>query len=288
MCGRDFFLAYSPEREDPGRREPRPRPSPSSWAASTRSSTDVAMVLYEQRHRARCTASPPRRSPKPSKLLENIYRAVNIAMVNEMKVRPHRDGHRRVGGHRSGVDEALRLPAFYPGTGARRSLHSDRPVLSHLEGEGDRPQHPIHRAGRARSTPTCAAYVVSRVSLALNEDRQAAAGQQDPGDRHRLQAERRRHSGEPRRGDHRAPAGARGGRCRTTIRTCPTSRRCATSTSSSSSIPLTKAAIGEQDCVLIVTDHDGRGLRAPRPARARSSSTAATRWPGSRIRRRRS
>ena len=57
-------------------------------------------------------------------------------------------GHRRLGGDRCRQDEALRLHAVLPRPGARRPLHSDRPVLPHLEGARIRRRNPLHRARR--------------------------------------------------------------------------------------------------------------------------------------------
>ena len=61
----------------------------------------------------------PARSPKLTKLLENIYRAVNIALVNELKMVADRDGHRHLGGDRRRRDQAVRLHAVLsrPGLG---------------------------------------------------------------------------------------------------------------------------------------------------------------------------
>ena len=118
QAGRDFFLAFSPEREDPGnpnftaarhsqgrgRNRRGQRPSwPSAllarpWPRSCRSrSCEVAEAC---------------------KILENTYRAVNIALVNELKMLFDADGHRRLGGDRRRQDQAVRLPGrFIPAPG---------------------------------------------------------------------------------------------------------------------------------------------------------------------------
>ena len=84
VCGTDFFLAYSPEREDPGRdidRATIPRVVGGVDAAST----DVAAILYGHLVEKVITVSSAEVA-EASKLLENIYRAVNIALVNELKI----------------------------------------------------------------------------------------------------------------------------------------------------------------------------------------------------------
>ena len=84
-CGKDFFLAFSPEREDPGRKSHSTRNIPKLVGGIDEASGHVAAELY------RCAIDKVisvRNSEvaESAKLLENIYRAVNIAMVNEMKV----------------------------------------------------------------------------------------------------------------------------------------------------------------------------------------------------------
>ena len=61
-------------------------------------------------------------------------------------VRP--DGHRRVGGDRSGRDEAVRVHVVQARSRPRRSLHPDRSLLPHVEGAGVRLLHRVHRARR--------------------------------------------------------------------------------------------------------------------------------------------
>ena len=58
------------------------------------------------------------------------------------------DGHQRVGSHRRGQDQAVRIHALLSGSRARRPLHSDRSVLFVVEGAAKRLRMPLHRAGR--------------------------------------------------------------------------------------------------------------------------------------------
>src|SRR5690606_29838693 len=82
--GTDFFLAYSPEREDPGREGFTTSTIPKLVGGCDEISGDLAMELYtriiKKIHRVRSAEIA-----EAAKLLENIYRAVNIAMVNELK-----------------------------------------------------------------------------------------------------------------------------------------------------------------------------------------------------------
>ena len=83
-CGRDFFLAFSPEREDPGRADPTIS-IPKVVGGACAGATELATALYSQIFEAVVPVSSTRVA-EASKLTENIYRAVNIALVNELKV----------------------------------------------------------------------------------------------------------------------------------------------------------------------------------------------------------
>ncbi|HKO01228.1 MAG TPA: nucleotide sugar dehydrogenase, partial [Thermoanaerobaculia bacterium] len=85
VCGRDFFLAFSPEREDPGNEKFNTKNIPKVVGGIDAPSQEVAAALYG----AVIDRVVPVSSPEvaeSAKLLENIFRAVNIALVNEMKV----------------------------------------------------------------------------------------------------------------------------------------------------------------------------------------------------------
>lgn len=84
-CGKDFFLAYSPEREDPGRKDFSTRTIPKLVGGIDDDSRKVAVALYSQAIEHVVTVSSAEIA-ESAKLLENIYRAVNIALVNEMKI----------------------------------------------------------------------------------------------------------------------------------------------------------------------------------------------------------
>jgi UDP-N-acetyl-D-glucosamine dehydrogenase len=84
-CGSDFFLAFSPEREDPGNRHFNTQTIPKVVGGIDPKSLDAAAALY----RAAIDAVVPVSSPEvaeAAKILENVFRAVNIALANEMKL----------------------------------------------------------------------------------------------------------------------------------------------------------------------------------------------------------
>jgi UDP-N-acetyl-D-glucosamine dehydrogenase len=83
--GTDFFLAFSPEREDPGNRDYHTRNIPKIVGGIDDVSREVAVALYSSAVETVVPVSSPEVA-EAAKLLENIFRAVNIALANEMKV----------------------------------------------------------------------------------------------------------------------------------------------------------------------------------------------------------
>lgn len=83
--GKDFYLAYSPERENPGDKIYSTAKIPKVVGGVTPSCRKVAKALYDQIVVRTIPVSAPRVA-EATKLLENIFRSVNIALVNEMKM----------------------------------------------------------------------------------------------------------------------------------------------------------------------------------------------------------
>lgn len=84
-CGRDYFLAFSPEREDPGREDYTTTTTPKVVGGVDAASGDLAQALYDLVI-ARTVRVSSARAAESAKLTENIFRAVNIALVNELKM----------------------------------------------------------------------------------------------------------------------------------------------------------------------------------------------------------
>ena len=84
-CGTDFFLAFSPEREDPGNKNYGTTNTPKVVGGVDEVSGDLAQALYDQVI-TRTVRVSSARTAEAAKLTENIFRAVNIALVNELKV----------------------------------------------------------------------------------------------------------------------------------------------------------------------------------------------------------
>lgn len=83
--GRDFFLAYSPEREDPGNRHFSTAAIPKVVGAEGPQALQLACALYDEVV-ARTVPASSLEAAEAVKLTENIFRSVNIALVNELKV----------------------------------------------------------------------------------------------------------------------------------------------------------------------------------------------------------
>ena len=84
-AGIDFFLAFSPEREDPGNPSFNTATIPKVVGGHTRQCTELACALYASAI-AKVVPVKGTREAELTKLLENIFRCVNIALVNEMKL----------------------------------------------------------------------------------------------------------------------------------------------------------------------------------------------------------
>jgi UDP-N-acetyl-D-glucosamine dehydrogenase len=84
-CGKDFFLAFSPEREDPGNPRFGTYNTPKVVGGVDQISGDLAEALYKEVMKTTVRVASARIA-EASKLMENIFRAVNIALVNELKV----------------------------------------------------------------------------------------------------------------------------------------------------------------------------------------------------------
>jgi UDP-N-acetyl-D-glucosamine dehydrogenase len=85
IAGRDFHLAFSPEREDPGNPDSRVAEIPKVLGGLTPACLEKAKAVYEIAIKTIVPVSSCR-AAEATKLLENIFRSVNIALVNELKV----------------------------------------------------------------------------------------------------------------------------------------------------------------------------------------------------------
>ena len=182
-AGEDFALAFSPERVDPGRTDYTLRNTPKVVGGYTPACTEAAVAVYAPVCDEIVRVSTPEVA-ELSKLLENIFRSVNIALVNEMAMLADRMGIDIW----EVVDAAATKPygfmPFEPGPGHGRPLPAGRPVLPDLEGARVRPLDRVHRA-RRQGQPADAVLLPGEGRAGAERRRQAGQGLADP-DRRRL------------------------------------------------------------------------------------------------------
>ncbi len=114
--GEDFFIVFSPEREDPGNEKFSTRNIPKICGGATPACLEVGLALYGQAIDNMVPVSSMRVA-EMSKLLENIHRAVNIGLVNEMKIIADRMGidiHEVI---RAAATKPFGFVPYYPGPG---------------------------------------------------------------------------------------------------------------------------------------------------------------------------
>jgi UDP-N-acetyl-D-glucosamine dehydrogenase len=172
--GRDFFLAYSPERQDPGNKRFTTSTIPKVVGGIDATSRDLAAALYQA---AVDTVVPVSSCEvaEACKILENTYRAVNIALVNELKVL-----YDRMGIDVWEVIEAARtkpfgFQAFYPGPGlGGHCIPIDPFYLAWIARKFGLPARFIELAGEINANMPH--YVVERLSEWLRERSRPLAG----------------------------------------------------------------------------------------------------------------
>ena len=173
-AGIDFYLAFSPEREDPGNDKSKVKTVPKVVGGYTPACLERAIALYT---RAVDTVVPVSscRVAEATKLLENIFRSVNIALVNELKL-----VYGAMGIDIWEVIEAARTKPFgfmpfYPGPGlGGHCIPIDPFYLTWKAREYGRNTRFIELAGEINTSMP--EHVVQRVSEALNSQRKAING----------------------------------------------------------------------------------------------------------------
>jgi len=114
--GKDFFLAFSPEREDPGNKTHSGSTIPKVVGGIDARSLELAAALYGQAISKVVRVSSPEVA-EACKILENTYRAINIALVNELKVLYDRMGIDVWEVIEAAKTKPFGFQAFYPGPG---------------------------------------------------------------------------------------------------------------------------------------------------------------------------
>lgn len=164
--GRDFFLAFSPEREDPGNKRFTTQQIPKVVAGVTPSCQKIVTTLYQQIIKKVVPVSSPRVA-ELTKLLENIYRSVNIALVNELKMLADRMGIDIWEVIEAASTKPFGFSPFYPGPGlGGHCIPIDPYYLSWKAREYDFTTRFIFLAGEINVHVPY--YIVSKIQDALN------------------------------------------------------------------------------------------------------------------------
>ena len=174
IAGKDFHLAMSPERIDPGRTDYTIRTTPKVVGGLTPACLDRALELY----RACCEHLVPVSSCEAAeltKLLENIFRSVNIALVNELAMLCDRMSLNVWEVVAAAASKPYGFMPFQPGPGlGGHCLPIDPFYLSWKARELDFPTEFIELAGKVNQHMPY--YCAERVGRALNEHKKAVAG----------------------------------------------------------------------------------------------------------------
>jgi UDP-N-acetyl-D-glucosamine dehydrogenase len=172
--GEDFFVAYSPEREDPGRKSESTQTIPKLVGGLDDVSGEIAYSFYSRviQHAHLVSSAEVAES---AKLLENIYRSVNIALVNEMKLILEKldvDIWEVVA---AAATKPFGFQAFYPGPGlGGHCIPIDPFYLTWKAKEVGMPTRFIELAGEVNQKMP--GIVVDRVASALNDDKKSLRG----------------------------------------------------------------------------------------------------------------
>ncbi|GGX68019.1 nucleotide sugar dehydrogenase [Streptomyces minutiscleroticus] len=167
-AGRDFHLAYSPSRVDPGNRDHGPANTPKVIGGLTPACTESAAAFYG-RITDRVVRARGLREAETVQLLETNFRHVNIALVNEMAVLCHDLGVDLWDVIRCAETKPFGFQAFRPGPGV-----GGHGVPQDLSGHRVRPLRMVELAQQVNQQMP--RYVVQRAATLLNEHGKSARG----------------------------------------------------------------------------------------------------------------
>lgn len=253
VVGRDIFLAFSPEREDPANTEYSLSSIPKVCGGVTPHCLEVAAALYESIV-CRVVRVSSTRAAELTKLLENIHRAVNIGLVNEMKVVAERMGIDIYEVIRAAATKPFGFVPYYPGPGlGGHCIPIDPFYLTWKAREYGVHTRFIELAGEVNSAMP--QYVVDRIIGALNAHSKAVRGSRVLvlGIAYKRNVDDMRESPAIVIIEHLQALGATVDYSDPHIPVFPHIRD---HSLSMQSISLTKQTLAAYDCVVVATDHD--------------------------------
>jgi UDP-N-acetyl-D-glucosamine dehydrogenase len=173
-AGKDFYMAFSPEREDPGNPHYTTKTIPKVVGGMDRKCAQLAAKLYGQVLQ-RVVPVSSCEVAEAAKILENVYRCVNIAMVNELKILFDKMGIDVWEVINAAATKPFGFQAFYPGPGlGGHCIPIDPFYLSWKARQYEMTTRFIELAGEINvAMPD---YVIHRTMEALNDRQQSLKG----------------------------------------------------------------------------------------------------------------
>jgi UDP-N-acetyl-D-glucosamine dehydrogenase len=251
--GEQAFLVFSPEREDPGNPDFTTRTIPKVCGGATAACQEVGLALYGAVIDKVVPVSSTR-AAEMTKLLENIHRAINIGLVNEMKVVADRmdiDIHEVI---RAAATKPFGFVPYYPGPGlGGHCIPIDPFYLTWKAREYGVHTRFIELAGEVNSAMPD--YVVAKVASALNQRKKAINGSRILvlGIAYKKNVDDMRESPSVFLMEKLRDLGAEIAYSDPHVPVFPKMRE---HHFDLASVPLTPASIAGFDCVLLATDHD--------------------------------
>lgn len=174
-CGEDFYLAFSPERVDPGNKQYKTKNTPKVVGGVGKDSTEVAAALYRSVLAGGVYEVSSPAVAEMEKLLENTYRNINIGLANEMAIICHRMGINVWEVIEAAKTKPYGFQAFYPGPGlGGHCIPLDPFYLAWKAREFDYHTRLIETSGEINTGMP--EYVVQRAMTVLNKDKKSLNG----------------------------------------------------------------------------------------------------------------
>jgi UDP-N-acetyl-D-glucosamine dehydrogenase len=256
-AGSDFALGYSPERIDPGNREHGLHATPKIVSGLTERCRELASAFYAQVVHTVVTTSSPREA-EMAKLIENTYRQVNIALVNELAILARELGVDIWEALSAAATKPFGYQPFWPGPGVGgHCIAIDPTYLSWRAGQqlGHRVEFIEHANEVNNRMPD---YVVARVGETLNDAGKPIKGSRvlGVGVAFKPGVDDLRASPSLQVLDRLGRKGAE------VTYHDPFVPRCEVGGREQDSLPLDAAIVGAQDLVVILTPHPGLDVHA--------------------------
>lgn len=251
--GANVFIAYSPEREDPGNASYTTRTIPKLIGGCTRNCSDVGIAVYSHAIDTLVPVSSTRVA-ELAKLLENIQRSVNIGLVNEMKIIADRmdiDIHEVIA---AAATKPFGFTPYYPGPGlGGHCIPIDPFYLTWKAREYGVNTRFIELAGEINQAMP--EWVFGKVARALNDRSKPVRGSRilALGIAYKKNIDDMRESPAVLVMEHMRDAGAILDYSDPHVRKFPKMRE---HRFDLESVPLTPETLGSYDCVVLLTDHD--------------------------------